>query len=119
MQTSCALISKRIPRSFKQTLTDAEKDHWIIAMEEEFNSLNEMNTWTLVKLPNGRKPIRVKWVFDLKTDSAGSVERYRARLVAMGIFQQQGIDYFEVFAPVVKYSTVRLFFCVTTRKRWK
>lgn len=88
-------------------------------MNEEFDNLTKMRTWDLVDRPEGRQPIRVKWVYDMKTDSRDEVERYRARLVAMCFFKQEGIDFFEVFGPVVKYTTVRLFFSVTTRKRWK
>lgn len=119
MQTACPTLSKSIPKIFEQAFSGPDKEKWIEVLHEEFTALTKMNTWTLVKLPQGRRVVRFKWVFDIKTDSMGDIEQYRARIVAMGLFQKEGIDFFDVFAPVVKYLTVRLFFCITTRHDWK
>ena len=118
MQSTGPVQSKSIPKNFKSAVTGKDMRHWIEAMNQEFDTLTKMNTWKLVKLPKDRKAIRVKWVYDIKTNSDGEIERYRARLVAMGFFQREGVDFFEVFAPVVKYVTVRIFFCVTARHKW-
>jgi hypothetical protein len=76
-------------------------------MQEEYNSLIENNTWTLCQLPQGRKAIKNKWVFKTKLDANGNVSRYKARLVVKGCSQKYGIDYQEIFSPVIRYQTVR------------
>ena len=64
-----------------------EKAHWLKAMGKEMKSLQESEVWDLVKLPSGRKPVGSKWVFKVKTDEDGNVERYKARLVAQAFTQ--------------------------------
>lgn len=82
--------------------------NWKLAMNDELESLRENKTWELVNLPEGQKPVKTKWVFKLKRDCAGKINRYKARLVAKGFSQRQGIDYEETFAPVVRYASIRL-----------
>jgi len=65
------------------------------------------NTWTLVPLRPGRKPVSCKWVFKIKQGVNGEVERYKARLVARGFTQTYGVDYNETFAPVAKFTSIR------------
>jgi hypothetical protein len=84
---------------------DAKK--WEIAMQEEYNSLLVNNTWSLVLLPKGRKPISCKWVFKIKHGVDGEVQRYKVRLVARGFTQTFGVDYNETFAPVAKFVSIR------------
>ena len=76
-------------------------------MDEEMVSLQENSTWTLEQQPPGVKPILIKWVFKVKRDALGNIERYKARLVAKGFMRQEGIDYNEVFAPVSKHASLR------------
>lgn len=85
-----------------------EADKWLPAMEEEMSSLREHNVWELVDLPEGRQPVKCKWVYLIKRDTDNRPIRYKARLVAKGYSQIQGVDYEETFAPVARLDTLRL-----------
>ncbi|GJV71647.1 putative ribonuclease H-like domain-containing protein [Tanacetum coccineum] len=82
---------------------------WIEAMQDELLQFKLQKVWTLVNLPNGKRPIDTKWVFRNKKDERGIVIKNKARLVAQGYTQEEGIDYDEVFAPVARIEAIRLF----------
>ena len=75
---------------------------------EEMTALQKNQTWTLVPLPEGKRTVGCKWVFSIKHKTDGSVERYKAKLVAKGYTQTYVIDYQETFSPVAKLNTVRV-----------
>lgn len=87
-------------------------------MQEELDALESSHTWDLLPLPAGKKPIGNKWVSKLKLKANGEVDRCKARLVAKGFNQEHGIDYHEVFFPVAKLVTIRVFFVVASSCAW-
>eukprot|EP00894_Picocystis_sp_ML_P000721 jgi/Pico_ML_1/51238/g2310.t1 len=76
-----------------------DADLWQEAITEKLTSLAKNGTWRLVPLPPGRTPLITTWVFKVKTDGDGQVERYKARLCVRGFEQRAGVDFHEVFAP--------------------
>ncbi|KAA0049719.1 Integrase, catalytic core [Cucumis melo var. makuwa] len=77
-----------------------------------------MHTWDYVDLPPGKRPIGCKWIYKIKTHSDGTIEHYKAHLVAKGYSQEYGIDYEETFAPVAWMTSVRSLLVVAAAKQW-
>jgi hypothetical protein len=97
-----------VPLSLKDARQSKESEDWQQATDAEYNSLMKNRTWVLAELPEGRKAVSCKWVFRLKYDKMGEIERYKTRLVAKGYSQQYGIDYEETFSPVVRFTSIRV-----------
>jgi len=103
------------PSTYKEAYGILE---WQNAMSEELAALDRTGTWEIVPLPSHAVPITCKWVFKIKTKSDGSLERYKARLVARGFQHTQGRDYEETFAPVAHMTTVRTMIAVAASRSW-
>ncbi|GJV00258.1 putative ribonuclease H-like domain-containing protein [Tanacetum coccineum] len=99
-------LSQFEPRKVSEALEDGS---WVEAMQEELLQFKLQQVWVLVDLPTGAKVIGTKWVYRNKKDERGVVVRNKARLVAQGHRQEEGIDYDEVFAPVARIEAIRLF----------
>ncbi|GJY78378.1 putative RNA-directed DNA polymerase [Tanacetum coccineum] len=87
-------------------------------MNNEIEALNRNNTWTIIDLPTGRKPIGCKWLFKIIYKALGEIDRYKARLVAKGFSQREGIDFDETFSLVVKLVTIRCLMCIDMSNDW-
>ncbi|KAM2637579.1 hypothetical protein EV1_022054 [Malus domestica] len=87
-------------------------------MADEFNALQRTGTWTLVPYKSSMNVLPNKWVYRIKTNSDGSIERFKARLVANGFHQQEGIDFCETFSPVVTHATIRLILSIALHFQW-
>ncbi|GJV36182.1 putative ribonuclease H-like domain-containing protein [Tanacetum coccineum] len=99
-------LSQEEPKTISQALKD---ESWVEAMQEELLQFKLQKVWILVDLPSGKKAIGTKWVFRNKRDERSIVVKNKARLVAQGFRQEEGIDYDEVFAPVARIEAIRLF----------
>jgi hypothetical protein len=103
------------PENFEEAIKESI---WKNAMQEEIAAIEKNNTWQLVEKPNDKEPIGVKWVYKLKHNPDGSIQRAKSRLVVKGYAQQPGIDYSETFAPVARLDTVRTIIAVAAQKGW-
>jgi len=104
-----------IPRDWRCAKQDP---NWNVAMREEMHALQKNKTWELVPLPRGKRVVGCKWVFTVKQNPKGEVDRYKARLVAKSYSQTYGIDYDETFAPVAKMGTVRTLISCAVNFGW-
>lgn len=107
------------PRTYEEAANSAERDNWLDAMQDEYNSLITNKTWILVKKPNDQKVIDNKWVFKLKKNIDGSIERFKARLVVRGFTQEYGVDYEETFSPVVRFVSIRTILAIAAETKAK
>ncbi|GJY87614.1 putative ribonuclease H-like domain-containing protein [Tanacetum coccineum] len=99
-------LSQVEPKKVTQALTDLS---WIEAMQDELLQFKLQKVWTLVELPYGKRAISTKWVYINKKNDRVIVVRNKARLVAQGYTQEEGIDYDEVFAPVARIEAIMIF----------
>ncbi|GJV81434.1 ribonuclease H-like domain-containing protein [Tanacetum coccineum] len=99
-------LSQIEPKKISEALED---ESWVDAMQEELLQFKIQKVWILVDLPHGKKAIGTKWVYRNKKDERGVVVRNKARLVAQGHRQEEGIDYDEVFALVARIEAIRIF----------
>ena len=95
------------PKTYEEAMRSKDSKMWREAMNEEMKSLDEKNTYTLTKLPEGKSLVGTRWVYTVKEKENGGV-RYKARYVAKGYSQVPEIDYFETFSPTAKITSIRL-----------
>ncbi|XP_020704869.2 uncharacterized protein LOC110115833 [Dendrobium catenatum] len=113
------LLAATRPSSTPSCFTQASKLlEWRLAMSEEFDALQRQGTWSLVPIPQNHTILGCKWTYRTKLKPDGTIDRYKARLVAQGFKQQYGIDYKETFSPVAKMPTIRILLTVALTKQW-
>lgn len=87
-------------------------------MQEEINSIYNNHTWSLVPLPPQKKDITSRWVFKVKPGIDSNQTRFKARLVARGFEQTDGVDFLDAFAPVVRWETIRILIAIAVHLNW-
>ena len=112
---NASLYSGNLPKNTDYALSDPK---WKKAMEEEILALKRNETWERCILPKGKRIVGCKWVFSIKYHADGTIERYKAWLVAKGYTQTFGVDYSETFSPVAKIDTIRVLFSIAANKDW-
>lgn len=105
----------RVPKNVQEAMSDPK---WKNAVMEEMNTLIKNNTWDVVTLLANQKVVACRWVFSVRHNTNGSVERYKARLVVQGFTQTYGIDYEETFAPVAKLNSIRVLIFLVVNLDW-
>ncbi|KAH9113223.1 hypothetical protein LEN26_000145 [Aphanomyces euteiches] len=96
-----------IPRTFTEAMNSEQGEEWRAAIEKELDSIKSHGTWKYVEAPIDRKPLKTTWVFRVKENSDGTIDRYKARLVVKGFLQVKGLDYNDVFAHVMRLESLR------------
>ena len=103
------------PTSISQALKD---QNWRHTMSEEYDALVRNGTWELVPPDDSSNMVGCKWIYRIKRNSDGFIDRYKAHLVAKGFHQRPRVDYHETFIPVVKPTTVRLVLSIAISNGW-
>ena len=112
-----AKVNNNEPNTFDEAKASDNHREWMLAMEDELSSLKKNATYDLVKLPEGKRAIGCRWVFRIKRKIDGSIDRFKARLVAQGFSQKSGVDYFETFSPVARYDSIRAILSIASNKQ--
>ncbi|XP_074336404.1 putative mitochondrial protein AtMg00820 [Apium graveolens] len=93
----------------------AKDQNWREVMQREIEAVEKNGTWKLTKLEPDHKVINLKWIFKLKQDINGEIQKYKARIVAKGYVQKRGVDLDEIFAPVTCLETLRLLLALAAK----
>ncbi|KAK0597388.1 hypothetical protein LWI29_024823 [Acer saccharum] len=104
------------PKKVEEALND---EFWVLAMQEELSQFERNEVWTLVPRPKTTNVIGTKWIFRNKSDEDGNIVRNKARLVAQGYSQIEGIDFEETFAPVARLESIRLLLSISCVHKFK
>jgi hypothetical protein len=92
---------------------------WKDAMTKEYQSIMKNDVWDIVPRLKGKYIVNSKWIYKIKHATDGSVEKYKARFVARGFSQVEGIDYEETFSPVSRYTSIRTIISLSTSMGWR
>ncbi|KAJ0801006.1 putative RNA-directed DNA polymerase [Helianthus annuus] len=109
------LFTNTDPSTYQEACKETK---WKEAMDMEMESIIKNDTWELVDPPKGQTPIGMKWIYKTKYDEHGNISKHKARLVVKGYKQKHGVDYQDVFAPVIRFDTVRLILALAAHYEW-
>jgi hypothetical protein len=117
---NAAMAKPDIPASWKEAMKHPQATEWLLAGQAEYQSLVDNKTWELVDPPrDGHNILRTRWVFTKKLKADGSIDRFKARLVVQGFRQRPGVDYNEIFSPVVRMEVLRTLFGIAARLNYE
>jgi hypothetical protein len=104
-----------IPKTYQEATNDPTYGaKWKEAIKLELNNLIRFGTWRYVRRPKGQSVVSTKWVFNVKYSADGRIDRFKARLVARGFSQREGLDFEDTFAPVIRLESLRILFALST-----
>jgi hypothetical protein len=115
MALMCDLLEKE-PTFFEEAI---QKKEWADAMTEEYQSIIKNDVWEIVPRLNNKDVVSSRWLFKIKHAADGSIEKYKARFVARGFSQKEGIDYEETFSLVARYTSIRTIIALAAKMKWK
>ena len=92
---------------------------WKDAMTEEYQFIIKNDVWEIVPRPEGKSVVSSKWIFKIKCAADSSIEKYKARFIARGFSQNEGIDYEDNFASITRYTSARAVLAIAASKGWK
>ena len=104
------------PSSYEEA---ASQQFWREAMQEEYSSIMKNDVWEVVPRPEGKSVVTSRWLYKVKHAADGSIEKFKARFVARGFSQVEGVDYEETFAPVARYTSIRSIISIAAEMGWK
>jgi len=111
-------VEVRIPETFVEAVTGSMKEEWKKAIKNELEAHEENGTWEIVDRKPEYRLLKARWVFTLKRDKQGNIERFKARLVAKGYNQREGLDYKETYAPVTGINSIRTLLALCASQGW-
>jgi hypothetical protein len=115
MALMCDLVEKELT-FFEEAI---QKKEWVDAMTKEYQSIMKNDVWEIHHRPKNKDVVSSKWIYKIKHVADESIEKHKARFVARGFSQKEGIDHEETFAPVERYTSIRTIIVLATKMKWK
>lgn len=112
------MVTESVPRDYKEAISGPDNEEWRQAIESELEAHKANKTWEIVDCPNTGVALTTRWVFSIKRNNEGELERYKARLVARGFEQRYGIDYGETFPSIASIESVKAPLAISAANRW-
>ena len=114
-ESTFVVLAKDEPNSYKDAMNSPNAAEWRPTCEAEYDVLMGYHTWKLIEKPTSGNIIGCRWTFRVKRDNLGAINKFKARLVAQGFSQVEGLDYNETFSPTIKFTTIRLMIALACR----
>lgn len=111
-------VDRDVPQTYQQAIEAEDQLQWREAIQSEIKAHHANGTWQTVAKPKNVRMLSTKWVFALKRDAEGNITQHKARLVARGFEQRQGVDFDQTFAPVARLDSIRTLLAIAACKKW-